>query len=98
MARSLDAPLDEGNVGRFSQLVRDMSEKVQFIVVTHNKATMERTTQFCGLTMREPGASRLVQVDLDEAAKQIAGASAEAQKLADLRYVSGLIAATARGE
>jgi chromosome segregation protein len=70
----VDAPLDEGNVGRFSQLVRDMSEKVQFIVVTHNKATMEGTRQLCGVTMREPGVSRLVQVDLEEAAK-MAGAA-----------------------
>jgi len=70
----VDAPLDEGNVGRFGQLVRDMSEKVQFIVVTHNKSTMETTHQLCGVTMREPGVSRLVQVDLAEAAK-LAGAA-----------------------
>ncbi len=70
----VDAPLDEGNVGRFGQLVRDMSEKVQFVIVTHNKATMEMTNQLCGVTMREPGVSRLVQVDLEEAAK-LAGAA-----------------------
>lgn len=70
----VDAPLDEGNVGRFGQLVRDMSEQVQFIIVTHNKATMEMTHQLCGVTMREPGVSRLVQVDLAEAAK-LAGAA-----------------------
>jgi len=70
----VDAPLDEGNVGRFGQLVRDMSEKVQFVIVTHNKATMEMTHQLCGVTMREPGVSRLVQVDLEEAAK-LAGAA-----------------------
>lgn len=71
----VDAPLDEGNIGRFSQLVRDMSERVQFIVVTHNKATMEMAYQLCGVTMREPGVSRLVQVDLAEAA-QLAGVAA----------------------
>ena len=71
----VDAPLDEGNVGRFSQLVRDMSEKVQFMVVTHNKSTMEMAYQLCGVTMREPGVSRLVQVDLAEAAK-LAGVAA----------------------
>lgn len=71
----VDAPLDEGNVGRFSQLVRDMSEKVQFMVVTHNKATMENAYQLCGVTMREPGVSRLVQVDLAEATK-LAGVAA----------------------
>ncbi|MGH8213331.1 MAG: chromosome segregation protein SMC, partial [Rhodanobacteraceae bacterium] len=70
----VDAPLDEGNIGRFGQLVRDMSEKVQFVMVTHNKATMEMTHQLCGVTMREPGVSRLVQVDLEEAAK-LAGAA-----------------------
>ncbi len=71
----VDAPLDEGNIGRFGQLVRDMSGKVQFIVVTHNKATMEMTYQLCGVTMREPGVSRLVQVDLEEATK-LAGVAA----------------------
>ncbi|MEP6939129.1 MAG: chromosome segregation protein SMC [Rudaea sp.] len=65
----VDAPLDEANVGRFSQLVKEMSEHVQFLFVTHNKATMEAAQQLCGVTMREPGVSRLVQVDLAEAAK-----------------------------
>ncbi|MGH8117333.1 MAG: chromosome segregation protein SMC, partial [Rhodanobacteraceae bacterium] len=71
----VDAPMDEGNIGRFGQMVRDMSEKVQFVVVTHNKATMEMTQQLCGVTMREPGVSRLVQVDLAEATK-LAGVAA----------------------
>jgi chromosome segregation protein len=70
----VDAPLDEANVGRFSNMVREMSEKVQFIFISHNKATMEAATQLCGVTMREPGVSRLVQVDLAEAAK-LAGAA-----------------------
>ncbi len=70
----VDAPLDEANVGRFSAMVREMSEHVQFVIVTHNKATMEATSQLCGVTMREPGVSRLVQVDLAEAAK-LAGAA-----------------------
>ena len=70
----VDAPLDEANVGRFSSLVREMSEQVQFIFISHNKATMEAATQLCGVTMREPGVSRLVQVDLAEAAK-LAGAA-----------------------
>jgi chromosome segregation protein len=70
----VDAPLDEANVGRFSQLVTEMSERVQFLFVTHNKATMEAARQLCGVTMREPGVSRLVQVDLAEAAK-LAGAA-----------------------
>ncbi len=70
----VDAPLDEANVGRFTNLVKEMSEKVQFIFISHNKATMEAASQLCGVTMREPGVSRLVQVDLAEAAK-LAGAA-----------------------
>lgn len=70
----VDAPLDEANVGRFSAMVTEMSQHVQFIFVTHNKSTMEAATQLCGVTMREPGVSRLVQVDLAEAAK-LAGAA-----------------------
>ncbi|NNE04562.1 MAG: chromosome segregation protein SMC [Xanthomonadales bacterium] len=65
----VDAPLDDANVGRFSTLVKEMSETVQFIVVTHNKITMEMVHQLSGVTMREPGVSRLVQVDIDEAAR-----------------------------
>jgi chromosome segregation protein len=70
----VDAPLDEANIGRFSALVTEMSEHVQFIFVSHNRATMEAARQLCGVTMREPGVSRLVQVDLAEAAK-LAGAA-----------------------
>lgn len=70
----VDAPLDEANVGRFCAMVAEMSERVQFIVVTHNKVTMENMRQLCGVTMREAGVSRLVQVDLEEAAK-LAGAA-----------------------
>jgi chromosome segregation protein len=70
----VDAPLDEANIGRFSTLVSEMSEHVQFVFVTHNKGTMEAAMQLCGVTMREPGVSRLVQVDLAEAAK-LAGAA-----------------------
>ncbi|MBK9495938.1 MAG: chromosome segregation protein SMC [Xanthomonadales bacterium] len=65
----VDAPLDEANVGRFSAMVTEMSERVQFLFVTHNKATMESARQLAGVTMREPGVSRLVSVDIDEAAR-----------------------------
>jgi len=65
----VDAPLDDANVVRFSSMVKEMSETVQFIVVTHNKITMEMAYQMSGVTMREPGVSRLVQVDIDEAAR-----------------------------
>jgi chromosome segregation protein len=70
----VDAPLDEANVGRFSNMVREMSERVQFIFVSHNKATMEAASQLCGVTMREAGVSRLVQVDLAEASKLVGAA------------------------
>jgi chromosome segregation protein len=65
----VDAPLDDANVSRFTAMVKEMSESVQFVVVTHNKITMEMVHQLSGVTMREPGVSRLVQVDIDEAAK-----------------------------
>ena len=70
----VDAPLDEANVGRFTAMVSEMSEQVQFLFVTHNKATMEAAQQLSGVTMREPGVSRLVSVDLAEAAR-LAGAA-----------------------
>ena len=65
----VDAPLDDANVVRFSSMVKEMSDTVQFIIVTHNKITMEMAYQMSGVTMREPGVSRLVQVDIDEAAR-----------------------------
>ena len=63
----VDAPLDEYNVGRFCDIVRDMSARIQFIIITHNKATMELAAQLIGVTMSEPGVSRLVSVDIDAA-------------------------------
>ncbi|MEE4296704.1 MAG: chromosome segregation protein SMC [Wenzhouxiangella sp.] len=63
----VDAPLDDANVGRFSEMVREMSEQVQFLLVTHNKVTMEVAHQMLGVTMREAGVSRIVSVDLDHA-------------------------------
>ena len=65
----VDAPLDEHNVGRFCDIVKLMSERVQFIFITHNKATMELASQLLGVTMTEPGCSRLVSVDVDEAVR-----------------------------
>ena len=63
----VDAPLDEHNVSRFCDIVRDMSARVQFIIITHNKVTMELASQLIGVTMSEPGVSRLVSVDIDAA-------------------------------
>lgn len=73
MLDEVDAPLDEANVGRFCELVRAMSERVQFIFITHNKTTMELAEQLVGVTMREPGVSRQVDVDLAEAASMATG-------------------------
>jgi len=71
MLDEVDAPLDDANVSRFSAMVAEMSEKVQFLFVSHNKVTMEIANQLMGVTMREPGVSRLVSVDLAEAAELI---------------------------
>jgi chromosome segregation protein len=68
MLDEVDAPLDEANVGRFCQLVKEMSTRVQFIFITHNKSTMEISEHLSGVTMRESGVSRLVSVDVAEAA------------------------------
>ena len=63
----VDAPLDDANVGRFAEIVSEMSQRVQFVLITHNKTTMESMQQLTGVTMSEPGVSRLVAVDIDEA-------------------------------
>lgn len=68
MLDEVDAPLDDANVGRFAAMVKEMSERVQFIYITHNKVSMEKADQLMGVTMSEPGVSRLVSVDVDEAA------------------------------
>ncbi len=68
MLDEVDAPLDEANVGRFCQLVKEMSSQLQFIFITHNKTTMEISEHLSGVTMRESGVSRLVSVDVAEAA------------------------------
>ena len=67
MLDEVDAPLDDANVVRYCEVVREMSEQVQFIIVTHNKVTMELADQLNGVTMQEPGVSRLVSVDVQQA-------------------------------
>ncbi|MEJ2531879.1 MAG: chromosome segregation protein SMC [Halioglobus sp.] len=69
MLDEVDAPLDDANVGRYARMVKEMSDKVQFIYITHNKISMELADQLMGVTMHEPGVSRLVSVDVDEAAE-----------------------------
>jgi chromosome segregation protein len=69
MLDEVDAPLDDANVGRYARMVKEMSERVQFIFITHNKITMEAANHLMGVTMHEPGVSRLVTVDIEEAAQ-----------------------------
>lgn len=68
MLDEVDAPLDDANVGRYARLVKEMSESVQFIYITHNKIAMEAADRLMGVTMQEPGVSRLVSVGIEEAA------------------------------
>jgi chromosome segregation protein len=62
----VDAPLDETNVGRFAQMLAEMSADAQFIVVTHNRRTMEMASVLYGVTMQEPGVSKLVSVNWEQ--------------------------------
>lgn len=65
----VDAPLDDANVQRYCNLVKELSQQVQFIYITHNKVAMTMATDLLGVTMPEPGASRLVAVNIEQAAK-----------------------------
>lgn len=65
----VDAPLDEANVDRYNELVREMTDRSQFIVITHNKRTMESADNLYGVTMQEPGVSKLVTVNLSRLGK-----------------------------
>lgn len=71
MLDEVDAPLDDTNVARFANMVKDMSAQVQFIYITHNKVSMEKADQLMGVTMHELGVSRLVSVDVDEAVAMV---------------------------
>jgi chromosome segregation protein len=66
MLDEVDAPLDDANIGRFNDLVREMAELSQFIIITHNKRTMEIADTLYGVTMEEPGVSKLVSVRINE--------------------------------
>jgi len=68
----VDAPLDDNNVGRFCALVKEMSETVQFIYISHNKLALEMAGELQGVTMREPGVSRIVTVDIEKATQMVA--------------------------
>jgi chromosome segregation protein len=67
MLDEVDAPLDDANVGRFADMLRTMADQVQLIFITHNKITMEMSEHLMGVTMHEPGVSRLVTVDVNKA-------------------------------
>jgi chromosome segregation protein len=62
----VDAPLDEANIYRFNEMVREMSQCSQFIIITHNKRTMEMADTLYGVTMEEPGVSKLVSVRMND--------------------------------
>ena len=68
----VDAPLDDLNTMRFIDLVNDMSQRVQFVYITHNKISMEKSKHLMGVTMQEPGVSRMVAVDVDQAVEMAA--------------------------
>jgi chromosome segregation protein len=74
----VDAPLDDTNTQRYSDLVRRMSDQTQFLFITHNKITMELANQLVGVTMQEPGVSRIVEVDVESAVKFVQSQPAEA--------------------
>ncbi len=73
----VDAPLDESNVGRFTELVKEMSDRTQFIVITHHKRTISSSPVLYGVTMQEPGVSKIVSVRFGEETSKLAvGATA----------------------
>ena len=62
----IDAPLDDANIDRFKKLIKEFSKTTQFIIITHNKQTMELADTLYGVTMEEPGVSKLISVKLTE--------------------------------
>jgi len=80
----VDAPLDEANVDRYNELVREMTDRSQFIVITHNKRTMEAADNLYGVTMQEPGVSKLVSVNLSKLGSRGGTAAAPASATAAL--------------
>ena len=78
----VDAPLDEANVSRFSQLIKEMSELSQFIVITHNRKTMESADQLYGVTMEDAGSSKIVSVHVQQAFESLKISSPAPKKAA----------------
>jgi chromosome segregation protein len=79
----IDAPLDDANVQRFGDLVVDFTQDSQFIIITHNKGTMEISDSLYGVTMQEKGVSSIVSIEFDERGKPMAEAFVEDQPAAD---------------
>ncbi len=78
----VDAPLDEPNIERLTRLLKEMSEKTQFIVITHAKRTMEAAQSLYGVTMQEPGVSKLVSVRFEQPPSTPPPVNGPAQELA----------------
>ena len=70
----VDAPLDDSNVIRYAEMIAEMSKSIQFLFVSHNKLTMEIADQLIGVTMEEPGVSRMVSVDVPQALQLVESA------------------------
>ena len=79
----VDAPLDEANVGRYNEMVREMTDRSQFILITHNKRTMEIVDTLYGVTMEEPGVSKLVSVNLRGGSARIGRAQVATESATD---------------
>src|SRR4029077_1571865 len=78
----VDAPLDEANVTRYNELIREMTDRSQFIVITHIKRTMQSVDVLYGVTMQEAGISRLVSVKVNESAQRRSGVPASGDQVA----------------
>ena len=61
----IDAPLDDVNIGRFIEMLREMVDETQFVLITHNRKTMEHADRLYGITMEEPGVSKLISVQFN---------------------------------
>ena len=79
----VDAPLDEANVRRYNEAIRSMTDRSQFILITHNRRTMEIADRLCGITMEEPGVSRLVAVNLRGGSARIGRAQVATESATD---------------
>ena len=79
----VDAPLDDANVNRFVRVIREFSKDTQFLIVTHNKVTMEAADCLHGVTMEEPGVSKLVSVMLGDQQNESRGSIAAEELAAD---------------